>query len=100
MQNCYYIIGDANNPATRALIKLDEKNQKADMEFLNIPPNANCGENIFYIDEDKDLPTKAANCLGYEKVTLLRGEYEYDTCISQFGTVKNIMVRLEGKIEK
>ncbi|MEW6773802.1 MAG: hypothetical protein AB1304_07370 [Bacteroidota bacterium] len=89
------VIGDANNPSTRAIIKLDEENQKADLEFLNYPPNANCSENIFYIDEDKELPHKAAQCLGFKRVTLLRGEYEYDTCISQYGTVKNIMVKLE-----
>lgn len=55
---------------------------------------------IFTVDRNVALPQKAANCLGYENVNVLRGVYNYDTCASQFGTVKGIQVELINRIEE
>lgn len=84
----------------RAIFTVDEETQTATLEFLTIPPGSSCGEEGFFVDRNVAIPQKAANCLGYENVNVLRGVYNYDTCASQFGTVKGIQVELINRIEE
>lgn len=84
----------------RAVFTVDEETQTATLEFLTIPSGSSCGEDGFFVDKNVALPQKAANCLGYENVNILRGIYQYDTCSSQFGTVKGIQVELLNRIKE
>ena len=84
----------------RSNFTVDTEANTATLEFLSIPPESSCGEEGFFVDREVSLPQKAANCLGYERVTILKGVYDYDTCGSQFGTVKGIQVELTNPIEE
>jgi len=84
----------------RSNFTVDTEADTATLEFLSIPPGSSCGEEGFFVDREVSLPQKAANCLGYERVNILRGVYDYDTCASQFGTVKGIQVELINPIEE
>jgi hypothetical protein len=84
----------------RARLIVDEENQTASLEFLTLPPGSSCGEEGFYVDRNVVLPQKAANCLGYSNVNILRGVYAYDTCKSQFGTVTGMQVELLNRLEE
>lgn len=83
----------------RGKLVIDTESNTAQLHFLSTPNTY--GEEVFGVDKNVKLPRKAAEFLGYESVTLLRGEYPFNTLTSEFGIVEKIQVDLkkEGDCE-
>lgn len=77
----------------RGKLVVDTESNTAQLHFLSMPNTY--GEEVFGIDKNVKLPRAAADFLGYESVTLLRGEYPFNTLTSQFGIVEKIQVDLK-----
>ena len=80
----------------RANLTLDEKCEKIEIEFIE---RARKYGEVFYVDSESELPKEAAIALGYESVSILRGEYKMDFIRSVWGKT-TVMVKLGKKIDK
>jgi len=79
----------------RSTLTLDEKCEKMDIEFIERPRKYG---DVFFVDEESELPKEAAVALGYDSVTILRGEYKMDYIRSKWGKT-TVMVKLGKKVE-
>ncbi|MBK9318421.1 MAG: hypothetical protein IPM91_06090 [Bacteroidetes bacterium] len=72
--------------------EVSEVNGRINFNIVQDPSPAGPEENVFYVHEDKVLPTETARELGYESVIIKRGEYPLDKRKNRLGTVQLIAI--------
>jgi len=80
----------------RTKLALIEKCEKAEIEFLERPRKLG---DVLYVDSDVELPKEAAYALGYDSISILRGEYKMDYVRSVWGKT-TVMVKMGNRVEK
>ena len=80
----------------RVKFSLIEKCEKAQIEFLERPRKFG---DVLFVDSDIELPKEAAYALGYDSISILRGEYKMDYVNSIWGKT-TVMVKMGNKVEK
>ena len=80
----------------RAKLALIEKCEKAEIEFLERPRKFG---DVLYIDSDVELPKEATYALGYDSISILRGEYKMDY-VSSVGGKTTVTVKMGNRVEK
>ncbi len=78
----------------RAKLTLSEECEKIELEFLERPRKFG---DILFVDSEIELPKEAAVALGYEAITVVRGEYKMDYVRSVWGKAI-VLVKLGNKV--
>ena len=74
---------------------LDPECDKLEIEFIERSRKYGC---VMFVDQEIELPKEAANILGYDNITILRGEYKMDYYRSAWGKTK-VMIKVGKPVE-